>query len=426
MSQSDFLYFYSGLIVSFFYTCGLLLIFKNKFKFPYCWYELVLFYWGSLYFFYLPSLTHYWNEIHWCIVRDTLNNLGMPVVMLASVRLAHINHRWKRLYPLYISIPIILYSILSNLPAVPRAVDITLLGIIAVIAILWARMMIISEKEYNIHLREYLSNTEQSDFGWLNVWSVIILAVILLWCARNMITPGISITISLDIIIYIPGFLIFAYLYNHFSYFDVYEYEKSVEPPAIGPAQKARPDKMAGGLTEPAAVASTPCELNQNAPKPIVQESPKPITESSPKQEAQPVESGEAKPIESTTVSSEPTETTQAVFDRIEQALDKLEQREPFFLQSDLNIRDLALKIETNRTYLSNYFSSRNTSFYEYIEDLRMKYAVDLMRQNADTSIDLIAARSGFGSRTNFYKAFSRKFNTTPSKYRDDLNRNAN
>lgn len=60
---------------------------------------------------------------------------------------------------------------------------------------------------------------------------------------------------------------------------------------------------------------------------------------------------------------------------------------------------------------------SGSTNLNDYINRLRLEYAVRMMHTNKDFTIDYIAETSGFNSRSTFYRAFQNVYGMTPSQY---------
>lgn len=87
------------------------------------------------------------------------------------------------------------------------------------------------------------------------------------------------------------------------------------------------------------------------------------------------------------------------------------------FRNPELSLNDLALAVGTNRTYMSRWFTSNNTSFYTYINNLRIEYAGKLLR-TTDTPVTQIQLDSGFTSKTTFRKYFHERFDCSPTEYR--------
>lgn len=77
---------------------------------------------------------------------------------------------------------------------------------------------------------------------------------------------------------------------------------------------------------------------------------------------------------------------------------------------SGLSIRQLSRILKTQY----------NTTPYEYITDLRMNYAANLLL-HTDMSITYIAFEVGYSNSNNFTIRFKKKFGMTPKQYRQDL-----
>jgi AraC-like DNA-binding protein len=83
------------------------------------------------------------------------------------------------------------------------------------------------------------------------------------------------------------------------------------------------------------------------------------------------------------------------------------------YLQHDLNLLQLAKAIGTNRSYLSQYFSSIGMNYNAYINDLRINHFVSLYHEAvvSQRSINAkqLALKSGYRSYNTFREAFKRK-----------------
>ncbi len=96
--------------------------------------------------------------------------------------------------------------------------------------------------------------------------------------------------------------------------------------------------------------------------------------------------------------------------------LDKVMEEEKLFLTPNLTLQDLARRLRTNRTYLSNYFKSKDTTFYDYINSRRTKESVLLMKIHPEYTLDFIAKASGFNSVSTFRRAFNKFMGKNPSE----------
>ena len=84
-----------------------------------------------------------------------------------------------------------------------------------------------------------------------------------------------------------------------------------------------------------------------------------------------------------------------------------------------LTIEDLALRLGTNRTYLSAYIKSTyGMSFREWIATHRISYAKRLLSTQPRLTVAEVSETSGFLSLSYFTKIFTEKEGCPPSKWR--------
>lgn len=84
-----------------------------------------------------------------------------------------------------------------------------------------------------------------------------------------------------------------------------------------------------------------------------------------------------------------------------------------------LTIEDLALRLGTNRTYLSAYIKSTyGMSFREWIATHRISYAKQLLATQPRLTVAEVSEASGFLSLSYFTKIFTEKEGCPPSKWR--------
>lgn len=89
------------------------------------------------------------------------------------------------------------------------------------------------------------------------------------------------------------------------------------------------------------------------------------------------------------------------------------------FCNPELSLHDLALALGTNRTYLSRWFTINDTTFYHYINGLRVEHAGYLLR-NTSQPISQVLTDAGFASKTTFRKYFLSHYGCSPTEYRKD------
>jgi len=100
---------------------------------------------------------------------------------------------------------------------------------------------------------------------------------------------------------------------------------------------------------------------------------------------------------------------------------DRLKKRvisEAWHLEPRLSIRDVAMRMGTNETYLSRTLNQgMGQSFNRFINDLRVDHAKSLLSAD-NTSILTIAYDSGFNSKATFNRVFKEIAGTTPSAFK--------
>lgn len=107
-----------------------------------------------------------------------------------------------------------------------------------------------------------------------------------------------------------------------------------------------------------------------------------------------------------------------AFYSIVEDKLDTLCEGKMLFLEPDLTRETLCLRLSINRTYLSSYFRSRGTTFFQYINSLRIGYALKLMAEDPDMPVHQVSQMSGFKSQTTFRRVFQEELGCLPSEVR--------
>lgn len=108
------------------------------------------------------------------------------------------------------------------------------------------------------------------------------------------------------------------------------------------------------------------------------------------------------------------------LYAEMEQKLRTLCEDKLLYLDPDITLETLALRLGTNRTYMGIYFRERNLSFYQYINTLRIEYANRLMQDNPQLPLRKIAEQAGFNSQPTFRKAFQEVMGCLPSEVRKE------
>ena len=99
--------------------------------------------------------------------------------------------------------------------------------------------------------------------------------------------------------------------------------------------------------------------------------------------------------------------------------LNECMKTEKLFANTDINRKTVADHLGTNENYLANAIrQGRAETFSDYISNLRLQYAIELMEGHPEMTFDSIAVDSGHGSYSQFFRSFSKKYGISPSEYR--------
>jgi AraC-like DNA-binding protein len=103
----------------------------------------------------------------------------------------------------------------------------------------------------------------------------------------------------------------------------------------------------------------------------------------------------------------------------LERIISYLETEKPY-VQVSFSLHDLSLSLNIPHVRVTTCFNKElNTSFPSYRNKLRVAHAIYLLRAGAHltTSIEGIAERSGFKSKSIFYAAFKEEYGVTPTDW---------
>ncbi|MDR2679375.1 MAG: helix-turn-helix domain-containing protein [Tannerella sp.] len=99
--------------------------------------------------------------------------------------------------------------------------------------------------------------------------------------------------------------------------------------------------------------------------------------------------------------------------------LSRYMQDEKPFIDPALNRKMLAARMNTNETYLADAIrETTGETVSSYISGLRLRYALMLLNEHPEMTLDTIAVDSGHGSYSPFFRSFTKKYGITPSEYR--------
>lgn len=99
----------------------------------------------------------------------------------------------------------------------------------------------------------------------------------------------------------------------------------------------------------------------------------------------------------------------------------RLLEEEQLYLDRSLKIQDVAERLNTNRTYISQCINSvKGCSFTQLVNAYRVEHAQRLLRQQPDMKIVTVAYSSGFGSEMSFFRAFKSVTGTSPKEWKNN------
>lgn len=100
-----------------------------------------------------------------------------------------------------------------------------------------------------------------------------------------------------------------------------------------------------------------------------------------------------------------------------ERLLDYLESTKEY-LNPDIRITDVANKIYTNKSYLSNVIHSKlDKNFIQLIHYYRIKEAINIFSQDPSITMAQLCEKSGFNSMSSFSSAFKIHTGSTPAEW---------
>jgi AraC-like DNA-binding protein len=103
----------------------------------------------------------------------------------------------------------------------------------------------------------------------------------------------------------------------------------------------------------------------------------------------------------------------------LERIVAYIETEKPY-VKVSFSLHDLSQALNIPHVRVTTCFNKElNTSFPTYRNKLRVAHAVSLLREGAHltTSIEGIAERSGFKSKSIFYAAFKKEYGVTPTDW---------
>jgi len=102
----------------------------------------------------------------------------------------------------------------------------------------------------------------------------------------------------------------------------------------------------------------------------------------------------------------------------LRERIERVMRGEQLFLNPNLKLNDLVVRVGSNRNYVYNAINREmSVSFNEYVNRMRVEYAVSLMNDQPNLFLTEVGERSGFASDTSFYRNFKLYMGCSPKDY---------
>ena len=112
-----------------------------------------------------------------------------------------------------------------------------------------------------------------------------------------------------------------------------------------------------------------------------------------------------------------PQQEADELLDKVSRLLEK----EALYKNPNLTLPQLAKELNIRPHLLSQLLNDNlNKSFSHFINEFRVKEAIELLKSDRNLKMEVIAEMCGFNSNSTFYAAFKKVTKTTPAKYADN------
>ncbi len=95
------------------------------------------------------------------------------------------------------------------------------------------------------------------------------------------------------------------------------------------------------------------------------------------------------------------------------------------YRDTDLNLEKLSKSLETNRHNTSQIINQyHRKSYSDFINDFRIDDAKEILMKQKNLNINKLIYDLGFNTKSNFYEAFKKRTNLTPSQFKEKYSHN--
>lgn len=100
----------------------------------------------------------------------------------------------------------------------------------------------------------------------------------------------------------------------------------------------------------------------------------------------------------------------------------QLMEKEQLYLRRDLKVQDVAVRLGTNSTYISECINNgRSQSFSQFVNTYRVHYAQKLLSRQPNKKTAHVATESGFSTEVSFFRNFKAITGMTPREWIGNL-----
>lgn len=90
--------------------------------------------------------------------------------------------------------------------------------------------------------------------------------------------------------------------------------------------------------------------------------------------------------------------------------------------QNEISLKEISDKVHMSKNAFCRFFKERtNKTFFQFLAEIRIQHACELLRESPETSIAEIATLSGYNTISNFNRQFKNIKNVSPRTFRNQL-----
>ena len=110
---------------------------------------------------------------------------------------------------------------------------------------------------------------------------------------------------------------------------------------------------------------------------------------------------------------AQPDNTTNELLNRITQLM----ETQRLYLNPELKVTDVAEALSVHRNAISACINAQGSTFNQFVNDFRVRYAKQLLSQVSDLKISTVGSESGFANESTFFRIFKAATGMTPKEW---------